>query len=69
MPSRPDTADHSRTGRISTPLWSADTSLAFEYAGFRVLARSAGIGAIEGLSVALLVYCLLFQRKILRRAG
>jgi len=49
-------------------LWSADIRLAFDLSALRHLLRTAGIGALEGLGVALLVYSLLFQRKILRRA-
>jgi hypothetical protein len=45
-------------------LWSADIWLAFDLPVLRHLLRTAGIGAVEGLGVALLVYCALFQRKI-----
>jgi hypothetical protein len=31
--------------------------------------RTGGIAAVQALSVALLVYCLVFQRKMLRRAA
>ena len=46
-------------------LWSADSGIAFTHAALRHLLRTAGIGALEGLGVALLVYCALFQRKML----
>src|SRR5262245_51138876 len=46
-------------------LWSADGGIALERSALRYLLRTAGIGALEGLSVGLLVYCALFQRKIL----
>jgi hypothetical protein len=47
-------------------LWSADADiwLAFDRAALRHLLRTAGIGALEGLGVALFVYCLVFQRKM-----
>lgn len=46
-------------------LSSADSWLALD----RQLLKSVGIGALQGLAGALLVYCLIFQRKILRRAA
>ena len=45
-------------------LQAADNWPAFD----RQLLKSVGIGALQGLAAALLVYCLIFQRKILRRA-
>jgi hypothetical protein len=49
---------------IVAALWSADIWLAFDRAALRHLLRTAGIGALEGLGVALFVYCLVFQRKM-----
>jgi hypothetical protein len=46
-------------------LWSADIWLAFDRAALRHLSRTAGIGALEGFGVALFIYCLVFQRKML----
>ncbi|HEV3009504.1 MAG TPA: hypothetical protein VGX52_10760, partial [Burkholderiales bacterium] len=48
-------------------LRSADLRLVFDLSALRHLLRSAGIDALEGLGAALLVYSLLFQRKMLRR--
>jgi hypothetical protein len=45
-------------------LWSADHAISFDRAALRHLLRSAGIGALQGLGVALLIYCLAFQRKM-----
>jgi hypothetical protein len=45
-------------------LWSADSALAFELPALRHLLRTAGIGALDGLAVALVVYCALFRRKM-----
>jgi hypothetical protein len=45
-------------------LWAADSSLAFDAPALRHLMRTAGLGALDGLAVALLVYCALFQRKM-----
>jgi uncharacterized membrane protein YeaQ/YmgE (transglycosylase-associated protein family) len=45
-------------------LWSADIWLAFDRAALRHLLRTAGISALEGLGVALFIYCLVFQRKM-----
>lgn len=45
-------------------LWSADIWLAFDRAALRHMLRTAGIGALEGLGVALFVYCLVFRRKM-----
>jgi hypothetical protein len=51
-------------------LWSADAALTFDAAALRHFARTAGIGALQGLAAALvlfsLLYALLFQRKIQR---
>jgi hypothetical protein len=45
-------------------------SAADSWPGFeRPLLKSAGIGALQGLAAALLVYALVFRRKILRRAA
>ena len=49
---------------LAAALGAADISLAFDRASLRQLMRSAGLAGFEGLSVALFVYCLLFQRKI-----
>lgn len=49
---------------VISALWSADIGLAFELSALRHLLRTAGIGALEGLGVALVLYCLLFQRKM-----
>lgn len=46
-------------------LWSADIWLTFDLPALRHLLRTAGIGALEGLGAALLVYCLAFRRKML----
>ena len=45
-------------------LWSADGHLAFELSALRHFLRTAGLGALHGLALALLVYCALFQRKM-----
>jgi hypothetical protein len=45
-------------------LWSAEIRIAFDLSALRQLLRTAGIGALEGLAVALLIYCVLFQRKM-----
>jgi hypothetical protein len=44
---------------------AADSWPAFD----RQLIKSVGIGALQGLAAALLVYSLAFRRKILRRAA
>ena len=49
---------------LAAALGAADIGLAFDRASLRQLMRSAGLAGFEGLSVALFVYCLLFQRKI-----
>ena len=45
-------------------LGAADSALTFDPASLRHFLRTSGLAGVEGLSVALLVYCLLFQRKI-----
>lgn len=40
-----------------------------DFVALRHFARSAGFAALEALGVALFIYCLLFQRKMLRRAA
>jgi hypothetical protein len=45
-------------------LWSADIWPAFERSALRDLSRTAGIGALQGLGAAVLLYCALFQRKM-----
>ena len=45
-------------------LWSADSWLAFDLPALRHLFRTAGLGALDGLALALLVYCALFRRKM-----
>jgi hypothetical protein len=42
---------------------------AAELRALRQFLRTGGFAAVQALSVALLVYCLLFQRKMLRRAA
>jgi hypothetical protein len=46
-------------------LWSADIGIAFERSALRHLLRTAGIEGLEALGAALVVYCILFQRKML----
>jgi hypothetical protein len=46
-------------------LWSADTRLAFDIAAVKRFLRTTGIDALQGLGVAVLVYCALFRRKML----
>ena len=46
-------------------LWSADIGIAFERSALRHLLRTAGIAGLEALGAALVVYCILFQRKML----
>jgi hypothetical protein len=48
-----------------TALWSADAGLAFDVAAVKRFLRTTGIDALQGLGVALLVYCALFRRKML----
>jgi uncharacterized protein DUF4184 len=45
-------------------LWSADSWLAFDLPALRHLFRTAGLGALDGLALTLLVYCALFRRKM-----
>jgi hypothetical protein len=42
---------------------------AHDLVALRHFARTAGIAALEALAVALFIYCLAFQRKMLRRAA
>lgn len=42
---------------------------AHDLAALRHFARTTGFAALEALGVALFIYCLLFQRKMLRRAA
>ena len=42
---------------------------AHDLAALRHFVRSAGFAALEALAVALFIYCLAFQRKMLRRAA
>lgn len=46
-------------------LWSADIGIAFERPALRHLLRTAGIAGLQALGAALVVYCILFQRKML----
>ena len=46
-------------------LWSADIGIAFERPALRHLLRTAGIAGLQAFGAALVVYCILFQRKIL----
>lgn len=46
-------------------LWSADTPLGRDLITLRHFLRSAGIAALQAFVIALLVYCALFQRKML----
>jgi hypothetical protein len=46
-------------------LWSADTGIAFDRPALRHLLRTAGIAGLEAFGAALVVYCILFQRKML----
>jgi Domain of unknown function (DUF4184) len=46
-------------------LWSADIGIAFDRSALRHLLRTAGIAGLEALGAALVVYCILFQRKML----
>jgi hypothetical protein len=48
--------------------WMTD-ALAPEPAALRRFVRAGGVAAVYGFGAALLVYCLLFQRKMLRRAA
>ena len=45
-------------------LWSADVWPALDRPAIKHLLRTAGVAALQGLGVALLVYCALFQRKM-----
>jgi Domain of unknown function (DUF4184) len=46
-------------------LWSADIGIAFDRPALRHLLRTAGIAGLEAFGAALVVYCILFQRKML----
>jgi Domain of unknown function (DUF4184) len=46
-------------------LWSADSGIAFDRPALRHLLRTAGIAGLQALGAALVVYCILFQRKML----
>jgi hypothetical protein len=48
--------------------WMTD-ALVLEPAALRRFLRAGGVAAVYGFGAALLVYCLLFQRKMLRRAA
>ena len=50
---------------VIAALWSADIGLALDRPALKHLLRTAGIAALEGLGVALLIYCALFRRKML----
>ncbi len=49
--------------------WLTAEPPAADLRALRQFLRTGGIAAVQTLSVALLVYCLLFQRKMLRRAA
>jgi hypothetical protein len=49
-------------------LSAADQSPAFDLAALRQLLRSAGIASFQGFAVGVLIYCLAFHRKIVRRS-
>ncbi|HJT61865.1 MAG TPA: DUF4184 family protein [Burkholderiales bacterium] len=49
--------------------WVTAEAPATDLRALRQFMRTAGFAAVQALSVALLVYCLLFQRKMLRRAA
>jgi hypothetical protein len=49
--------------------WVTTEPPAAELRALRQFLRTGGFAAVQALSVALLVYCLLFQRKMLRRAA
>lgn len=50
---------------LAVALFWADAPPAYDLAALRHLARSAGLAALEAFVIGLLVYCALFQRKIL----
>jgi hypothetical protein len=45
-------------------LWAADVAPAFDLVTLRTLLRTAGLAAVQGLGVALFIYCLAFRRKM-----
>jgi hypothetical protein len=49
--------------------WVAAEPPAADLLALRQFLRTGGFAAVQALSVALLVYCLLFQRKMFRRAA
>jgi hypothetical protein len=49
--------------------WVTAEAPAADLRALRQFLRTGGFAAVQALSVALLVYCLLFQRKMLRRAA
>ena len=52
---------------VAGVLWalvSADISPVFDLAGARLLLRNAGIAALQGFSLAVLVYCFVFRCKM-----
>lgn len=56
-------------GAASLAAWATAEAPAADLLALRQFLRTAGFAAVQALSVALLVYCLLFQRKMLRRAA
>jgi hypothetical protein len=56
-------------GAASLAVWATAEPPAAELRALRQFLRTGGVAAVQALSVALLVYCLLFQRKMLRRAA
>jgi len=56
-------------GAASLAAWATAAPPAADLLALRQFLRTGGFAAVQALSVALLVYCLLFQRKMLRRAA
>jgi hypothetical protein len=56
-------------GAASLAAWATAEPPAADLLALRQFLRTGGFAAVQALSVALLVYCLLFQRKMLRRAA
>jgi Domain of unknown function (DUF4184) len=56
-------------GAASLAAWVTAEPPAADLLALRKFLRTGGFAAVQALSVALLVYCLLFQRKMLRRAA
>jgi hypothetical protein len=56
-------------GAAALTAWITAEPPAADLRALRQFLRTGGIAAVQALSVALLVYCLVFQRKMLRRAA